>query len=158
VIVKPDPVCPLWTEPIRPGGGVALHQGTLVHGDRPPTYPATPLGVNEGTVEAFVQSLLREIDPAVQIVTVTREPAGFYAVQVGTLDESGRPLYIPADLLAQAQNGNTTALRAIRLLLSPMVREIHSRQVQDPAKHLRYESWCPPSMPETALIEAGVLL
>jgi hypothetical protein len=115
------------------------------------------LGVNEGTVEAFLQGLLREIDPAAQIVTVTREPVGFYAVQVRTLDESGKPLYIPGGLLAQAQNGNTTALRAIRLLLSSMVREVHSRRGQDPSKRLRYESWRPPSMPETAL-EAGVLL
>ena len=103
--------------------------------------------MNEGTVEAFLQGLLREIDPAAQIVTATREPAGFYAVQVQTLDQTGKLLYLPGGLLAQAQDGNTTALRAIRLLLSSMVREIHSRRVQDRAKRLRYERWPPPPMP-----------
>ena len=104
--------------------------------------------MNEGTVEAFLQGLLREIDPAAQIVTATREPAGFYAVQVQTLDQAGKLLYLPGGLLTQAQDGNTTALRAIRLLLSSMVREIHSRQVQDRAKRLRYERGRPPPMPE----------
>jgi hypothetical protein len=66
---------------------------------------------------------------------------------VQTLDQTGKLLYLPGGLLAQAQVGNTTALRAIRLLLSSMVREIRWRQVQDRAKRLRYERWPPPPMP-----------
>lgn len=131
--------CPEEAGGFSGGAGPLLQAPRTRQLDRPPTSPATPLGVNEGTVEAFLQGLLREIDPAAQIVTATREPAGFYAVQVQTLDQAGKLLYLPGGLLTQAQDGNTTALRAIRLLLSSMVREIHSRQVQDRAKRLRYE-------------------
>src|SRR5262249_10686976 len=100
-------------------------------------------------MEAFLASLLQEVDPTAEIADLTMDPDGLgYTVRLRAQGETSKPRSLSARLLALARNGNPVTIRTVRMVLSTMLLEIRSRQAQDSVRLTWHKRWRPPPEPE----------